>query len=120
MKQVWKINGAIIKEWAAPDDEIVVRPFTEKRPPEGDDITVKGYDWNAEQYITEEVVPVALYEAQQAGFEELAMIVGALCEEVFPEENPDEEPESEPDPEQEPEEPAELSENPDEESKVTE
>lgn len=110
MKQVWKINGAIIKEWAAPDDEIVVRPFTEKKPPEGDDITVKGFDWNADQYITEEVVPVALYEAQQAGFEELAMIVGALCEEVFPAEIPDEEGKVEPEISNEPDEPVEESE----------
>lgn len=95
MKQVWKINGAIVKEWAAPDDEIVVRPFTEKKPPEGDDITVKGFDWNADQYITEEVVPVALYEAQQAGFEELAMVVGALYEEVFPSDVPTDEVEAE-------------------------
>ena len=118
MKQVWKVNGAMINEWAAPDDEIIVRPFTEKRPPEGDDISVKGYDWNNDQYIVEEVVPVALYEAQQAGFEELAMIVGALCEEVFPVEIPDEEPEVE-NPE-EPSETEEPSENPDKESEANE
>ncbi|EOH94854.1 hypothetical protein [Enterococcus pallens] len=93
MKTVYRVENAVIKEWAAPDDEVIVRPFTEVAPPVADNLIIKGFDWNNSEYIVEQVVPVALYEAQQAGFEELAMIVGELCEEVFPaeEELPEEE-----------------------------
>lgn len=90
MKTVYRVEGAVIREWAAPADEVVVRPFTEVPPPAGDDIIVKGFDWNNSEYIVEKVVPVALYEAQQAGFEELAMMVGQIAEKVYAEDIPPE------------------------------
>ncbi|MGM0214978.1 hypothetical protein [Enterococcus sp. AZ109] len=74
-----------------PKEKIVVRPFTEKEPPLADNIIIKGFDWNKDEYITEQVVPVELYEAQQAGFEELAMFVGQLAEKVYSEDMPPEE-----------------------------
>lgn len=94
MKTVYRVEGAVIREWAAPADEVVVRPFTEIAPPISDDIIVKGFDWNNSEYIVEKVVPVAVHEALQGGFEDIAMMVGMLFEAVFPaeEELPEEGP----------------------------
>lgn len=86
MKKVFKIEGSKVSEWMAPENEVIRRPFTEKEPPEGDDILISGYDWVNEQYITDPVVPVDLYQALMEGFNELALVVGTIYEEVFPEE----------------------------------
>jgi len=87
MKRVFKIEGSKVSGWMAPDDEVIRRPFTEKEPPEGDDILISGYDWVNEQYITDPVVPVDLYQALMEGFNELALVVGTIYEKVFPEED---------------------------------
>ncbi|MGX7200071.1 hypothetical protein [Enterococcus nangangensis] len=63
MKTVYKVSGNTYEEWQAPENAIVVRPFTEIEPPQDENMMIAGYDWENNKWIAVEGVPVAKYDS---------------------------------------------------------
>lgn len=62
MQTVYKVDGNKYSVWQAPDDEIIVRPFTQIKPPQGDNIVLIGFNWADGKWEYVETVDVNDYQ----------------------------------------------------------
>ncbi|MEY8443364.1 hypothetical protein AALA52_03785 [Lactococcus ileimucosae] len=77
-KKVYKVSGKNFTEWEAPDDEVIVRPFTEVKPPEEEGKLITGFDWVENKWETVEVVSPQEFEQANLAIFELASKVSQL------------------------------------------
>lgn len=77
-KKVFKVDGNKFTEWEAPDDEIIVKPFTEVVPPDAVDKIIISFNWITNQWETVDVVSKEDFDATNEALIELAQKISIL------------------------------------------
>lgn len=77
-KKVFKVDGNKFTEWQAPDEEIIVKPFTEVVPPDATDKMIISFNWITNQWETVDVVSKEDFDATNEALVELAQKISDL------------------------------------------
>lgn len=77
-KKVFKVDGNKFTEWQAPDNELIVKPFTEVVPPDTTDKMIISFNWITNQWETVDVVSKEDFDATNEALVELAQKISDL------------------------------------------